>query len=139
MKVFLDTCAFAALSAPADALNGAVKAIYAAILRDGLRQYTSDYVLDETYTLLAARRGHHKAVAFMNGFEGSGVEVLRIDIGVESAAKTFFRKLAFNSLSFTDCTSFALVNSHRIDHLFSFDKHFQMFSFNHPVTILGQT
>lgn len=138
MKVFLDTCALAALSSTEDDLHLAAKTVYASLHRNSYQLYTSDYILDETYTLLAARRGHHKAVAFMDGFEGSGVELLRVDARIESAAKTLFRKLDFESLSFTDCTSFALINAHRIDHVFTFDKHFSFFRFNHPVVILGE-
>jgi predicted nucleic acid-binding protein len=55
----------------------------------------------------------------------------------EADACTNFRKYDLPRLSFTDCTSFALVNAHHIDHVFSFDEHFRMFRYNHPVTLLG--
>ena len=137
MKIFIDTCAFAAMAVPEDPLNGRAKAAYRDVMLQTFRQYTSDYVLDETYTLLAARRGHRKAVAFMDAFEQSGVDILRIDERVEQNAKTIFKKIDLPRLSFTDCTSFAIINAHHIDHVFTYDEHFGMFRFLNPVTIIG--
>ncbi|MBK5273653.1 MAG: PIN domain-containing protein [Desulfuromonadales bacterium] len=73
----------------------------------------------------------------MDRNERSGINILRVTEETEAAATAIFRKYDLPRLSFTDCTSFTLVNTHRIDHVFSFDEHFRMFRFNHPVTILG--
>jgi len=138
VKVFFDTCVLAALTVPEDLLNPGAKIVYKKITQMSFRQFTSDYVLDEVYTLLSARRGHHRAVAFMDAFDRSGVEILRVERSIELDAKNIFRKYDLPRLSFTDCASFALINFHRIDHVFSFDEHFSMFRFNHPVTLLGR-
>ena len=50
--------------------------------------------------------------------------------------KSIFRKFDTPCLSFFDCTSFALINAHALDHAFSFDAHFSFFRFNHPVIVL---
>lgn len=138
MKLFFDTGAFCALSVPEDRHNAAAKLILRQALSSNPQRFTSTYVLDETYTLIRSRRGHAAAVRFMDGFEHLGIAVLRVTDRIESEAVTLFRKLDFPRLSFTDCTSFALVNAHRLDHVFSFDDHFRFFRFSHPVIILSE-
>jgi predicted nucleic acid-binding protein len=138
MKVFIDTGAFYASAISSDARNKAAKAIFLKLQNSKARLSTSDYVLAETYTLLNAREGHRAAVAFMDAFEDSGINILRVSAAVETRAKNIFRKLDTPRLSFFDCTSFALINAHALDHAFSFDAHFAFFRFNHPVIILSE-
>ena len=137
MKLFFDTGAFCALSVPEDRHNADAKLILRRELARNPRQFTSNYVLDETYTLIRTRRGHAPAVNFLNGFKHLGISVLRVTEEIEDEALTLFKKLDFPRLSFTDCTSFALINAHRIDHVFSFDDHFRFFRFSRPVIILS--
>lgn len=136
MKVFIDTGAFYAAAISADARNTEAKTIFLDLYNRKARRFTSDYILAETYTLLNARDGHRAAVAFMDAFEDSDINVLRVSAAIETRAKNIFRKLDTPRLSFFDCTSFALINAHAIDHAFSFDTHFSFFRFNHPVIVL---
>lgn len=136
MKVFVDTGAFYASAITSDARNMAAKSIFMDLYDRNARLFTSDYILAETYTLLNVRDGHRAAVAFMDAFEDSDINLLRVTPVIETRAKNIFRKLDTPRLSFFDCTSFALINSHSIDHAFSFDAHFSYFRFSHPVVIL---
>ena len=88
-------------------------------------------------TLLNARAGHLQAVTFMNSFTTTGITVLRVTEAIERTAISIFTQYDTPRLSFTDCTSFALINAHRLDHVFSFDRHFGLFRFAHPVKVLG--
>jgi predicted nucleic acid-binding protein len=63
--------------------------------------WTSSFVLDETFTLLARRSSYPFA-----------------------AAVGFFRELADQQVSFTDCVSFALMRRYRLMRVFTFDRHF---------------
>jgi uncharacterized protein len=137
MKVFIDTGAFYAAAVSSDARNAAAKAIFQKLHHENFRMYTSDYLLAETYTLLNARVGHHAAVTFMDAIEASDITLLRVSATIETRAKNIFRKLDTPRLSFFDCTSFALINTHAISHVFTFDTHFSFFRFNHPVIILN--
>jgi predicted nucleic acid-binding protein len=136
MKVFVDTGAFYASAISGDARNTAAKLIFMDLYNRNARLFTSDYILAETYTLLNVRDGHRAAVAFMDAFEESDVNLLRVSPAIETRAKYIFRKLDTPRLSFFDCTSFALINAHSINHAFSFDAHFSFFRFSHPVIIL---
>ena len=136
MKIFVDTCAFCAIAVPGDSHNARAKEIFSQV-RDQGHIFTSNFVLDELYTLLNARSGHRQAVLFMDSFEKAGITLLKVTDAIESHAAMIFRKHDIPRLSYTDCTSFALINAHRLDHAFSFDSHFSFFRFNHSVTVLG--
>ena len=133
MKVFIDTGAFCALAIPKDQNNSNAKAIHAKLQEQKAIIYTSDYVLDETYTLLKMRGSHATSVKFMDEMEKSHINILRIDEDIEAAAKTIFRKFEDRRLSFTDCTSFALINQFGIEAVFAFDEHFRYHPYSHPV------
>jgi len=137
MRLFFDTGFFCALALPEDAHHGSASVMLKTAIDNNPIQFTSNYVLDETYTLIRTRRGYFASITFMKNFEKLDITVLRVSEETEEAASTIFRTYDLPRLSFTDCTSFALVNAHRIDHLFTFDKHFSFFRFNHSVTILG--
>jgi predicted nucleic acid-binding protein len=138
VKVFVDTGAFCAATIPADERNSAAKDTFRSLHQQKALLFTSDYVLAELFTLLNVRAGHRAAVTFMDTFEKSGISVLRVSETIEIQAKNIFRRMDIPRLSFTDCTSFALINGHRLDHAFSFDGHFRIFRFSHPVIVLGQ-
>lgn len=137
MRVFIDTGAFCALSIPKDQNNSDAKSIYAKLQKQKVIIHTSDYVLDETYTLLKMRGSHATAVKFMDEIDKSHINILRIGEGIETAAKAIFRKFEDKRLSFTDCTSFVLINQFGIEAVFAFDEHFKYHPYSHPVEILG--
>ena len=64
MKVFIDTSAFCALAIPKDQNNSNAKAIHTKLQEQKAIIYTSDYVLDESYTLLKMRGSHTTSVKF---------------------------------------------------------------------------
>lgn len=139
MKVFIDTGAFCALAIPKDQHNNAAKLLYKQIQKERPALFTSDYVLDEVYTLLKARSSHAIAVKFMNQIEeNSLVTILRITEEIEEGAKSIFKRFEDKRLSFTDCTSFAFINNLRIGGVFAFDDHFRYHPYTHPVRFFGE-
>ncbi len=92
--------------------------------------YTSNYVVDETLTLLRSHSGHKAAVAFRHALESStALEVLWVDQDVEHTAWNIFEKHPDKDFSFTDCTSFALMQTEAIRNAFTFDRHFNQYGF----------
>ena len=87
---------------------------------------TSNYILDEVYTFLRATKGKLVAVSFAEFLLQNSQTVLLKRIGLEDEKKAFqlFKKYDFSHLSFTDCTSFALMKRIETEKAFSFDKHF---------------
>lgn len=135
MRVFIDTSAFCALTIPKDQHNSTAKTIYKQIQKNNYLINTSDYVLDEVYTLLKTRSTHATAVKFMNEMEKCNITILRINEDTEKQAKNIFKKFDDKRLSFTDCTSFVLINQFGIEAIFAFDEHFRYHPYTHPVKL----
>jgi len=137
VKVFVDTGAFCALTVPKDEHNQKAKSIHKQLKDRKAILYTSDYVLDEVYTLLKTRGSHATSIKFMDELGKGHIIILRITEEIEDAAKAIFRQFEDRRLSFTDCTSLALINHFGIDTVFAFDEHFRYHPYTHPVEFLG--
>ena len=95
---------------------------------------TTNYVLDETYTLLRLNLGYERTMAFHSAIEqmASG-DILRIvqisePLG-EEAWKVFEQFNTDKEWSFTDCTSYAVMKHLNISEAFAFDHHFEQMGF----------
>ncbi len=87
---------------------------------------TTDYVLDETLTLLRSRRDLASALAFEDKVKKSkSLRIFWIDETLFDRAMGIFKKSNDKLWSFTDCTSFALMRELVISKAFTFDKHFK--------------
>lgn len=94
--------------------------------------YTSDYIFDETVTLMLARTKKPDFAfgvgEFIVGNPSRNIpsfaKLLRVDDNVFADAWTLFKRYASKGLSFTDCTTVALMNQVKIDTLLSFDRSF---------------
>ena len=133
MKVFIDTGVFLSISDKSDAFNKLVSSVYKKVAEQNAVLYTSNYIIDETITLIRARVNHKAAVAFIKGFNISNIRMLRIAEGDENSAKEIFIKYKDKNFSYTDCTSFALIDKHSIDSILSLDEHFNQYAYKHTV------
>ena len=89
---------------------------------------TTDYILDETLTLLKARG--HSAIALEIGemfFRGELAELVAVSESDMRQAWQIFRQFRDKDRSFTDCTSKAVMERLNIARSFSFDHHFRQF------------
>ena len=94
------------------------------------RPVTSNFVLNETITLLGRWVGYDFAAARARALLTSGsLEILRPGPDDEFAAVELFEKYSDQKASFTDCISFALMRKGGIDRAFSFDRHFRAAGF----------
>jgi len=74
------------------------------------RLVTSNYVLDETLTLLRYRLGWKVAHRFGEALRGGAIaKIVRVTVADENAAWTIFSRYADHAFSFTDCSSFAVM------------------------------
>lgn len=133
MRLFLDTSALVALE-DTDDRNHSAAIEYREKIQQGetifRRLYTSNYVLDEVLAILRLRCGHRAAVAFRETMELSkAATVLWIDKVTENNGWQIFRKHGDKDFSFTDCTSFALMEREMIRTAFTFDRDFLQYGF----------
>jgi predicted nucleic acid-binding protein len=89
---------------------------------------TTDYVVDETLTLLRARGEDRRAIELGESFfDGSVAVVYRLSETDLLAAWDVFRLYHDKEWSFTDCTSRVVMHRLEITQAVAFDKHFRQF------------
>jgi uncharacterized protein len=89
---------------------------------------TTDYVVDEVLTLLRSRREGQAAIALGNEFFDGQLAAVHILTRLQVLrAWNMFRTYRDKDWSFTDCTSFVLIEELGIPEAFAFDQHFRQF------------
>lgn len=87
-------------------------------------------MLDESFTLIGRRAGYSFAAQrAKNIYMSMRLTILRPDGTDELDAVGIFEKYADQEISFTDCISFILMKKHRINNIFTFDRHFEYAGF----------
>jgi hypothetical protein len=125
--IFVDTSAWYAVEVEDDVNHEAACKFLSKIAcgKHGV-SVTTDYVLDETLTLLRSRRDLASASVFIDKIrESKSVRVFWVDEGLFEKALDIFRKSERKLWSFTDCASFALMRELSVSEAFTFDSHFR--------------
>lgn len=119
---FVDTGAWAALFVPVDPMHDVARDWFE---RNSNRLVTSDYVVDEVVTLLKTRYSTQSAIRAGETLLGERLStfIYLLPDDIQRAWK-IFRTHTDKGWSFTDCTSFALMQRLQISTVFAFDKHF---------------
>ena len=90
--------------------------------------FTTNYIVDETLTLLRARGENQKALEVGNlFFRGLLADVYHLSKDDVLQTWEIFRKFSDKDLSFTDCSCKFICEKFGITQAFSFDKHFRQF------------
>jgi predicted nucleic acid-binding protein len=89
---------------------------------------TTDYIVDETLTLLLARGQKSRAISFGTALmKGQLAKIHFIQPAEFEEAWIVFRSYLDKEWSFTDCTSKIVLTKLAITTAFSFDQHFRQF------------
>jgi predicted nucleic acid-binding protein len=128
--IYIDTGAFVARYLGRDQFHDQAIAFWDEIRHKGESCFTSNFVLDECFTLLGRRAGYKFAVQrARNLYASKLLIILRPARREEMAAIDFFEKFADKGVSFTDCISFVLMRREKIKRAFTFDNDFQWAGF----------
>jgi predicted nucleic acid-binding protein len=128
--VFLDSSGFLALVSQTDAYHPAASRAWTTlIIREGWRAYTSNFVLAETHALFLTRLGQGPATAFLRQMERSATTVLPVSPTDETAARQIIYRYTDKRFSFTDATSFVLMETHDITVALTSDRNFAQYGF----------
>ncbi len=123
--VFVDTMGWYGLVDKRDSAHAQAAQALAGLGRRLIPLVTTDYVLDETATLLKVRGAAHLAVSFFDRVEASrALTVARIDAGRFALARAYFVKHIDHGYSFTDVTSFIVMRELGITEVLTKDEHF---------------
>jgi hypothetical protein len=123
--IFVDTSAWFAVFSLRDAHHSIAMATVRAF-REQL--VTTDYVADETLTLLRARQENHRAVAFGHRvIDGQWAKIVHLDESDFAEAWKLFQQFHDKRWSFTDCASRVVMERLGIQRAFAFDDHFRQF------------
>jgi hypothetical protein len=129
-EVFVDTSALYALVEKNDAHHRAARRVVEKLLHSGRKLVLTDYIIDETTTLANVRSGKRVAMRVLDLVEQSeGIRIEWVGSLRFEATTTFFRKHADHGYSFTDCTSFIVMNELELTQAMTTDKHFPQAGF----------
>lgn len=124
-RIFIDTSAWFAAAVPWDA-NHAVAAAW--FERNQRPLLTTDYVLDETLTLLRVRGETRRAITLGTRlFAGDLATVHYLTSEQIQAAWQVFQQFRDKDWSFTDCTSKVAIEQLGCVRAVAFDEHFRQF------------
>lgn len=129
-EVFIDTSGFKALLDNEDEFHKKAIQIWERLRKEETSLLTTNYILDETFTLLRARHGIQAVLDFRDLLLKSSavLKIERVTTKDEAAAWDWFTK-DWSRLSFTDCVSFSLMGRLKIERVITFDIHFKKAGF----------
>ncbi len=91
--------------------------------------FPSNFVRAETHPLLLNRLGRDIALRTLRAITQSSFTVIRVDEDDEQRAFAILAQYRDKSFSFTDATSFSIMDRFALDTYFSFDRHFTQYGF----------
>ena len=128
--VFMDTSGFLALWDAADEQHARAVRLQGDLARKRRRFIVTDYIVDETVTLLLVRHSHAASADFLETVTAS--EYLQFEWVTADRfhnAIDLFRRHDDKKWSFTDCVSFTLMHELSIRDCFTSDHHFRQAGF----------
>jgi len=133
--IFVDTSGFYALLVDEDRHHEQARTLLLDAERTRRRFVTTDYVIDETATLLRARKAAASIPVLFQVLQNSkACQIAWMDSDRFWAAQKLFLSHADKAWSFTDCTSFVVMRELRLREALTSDHHFGQAKF---VPLLG--
>ena len=128
--LFVDTDGWVACADSADQAHLRCCAARDAALEAGHTMVTTDFVVDETLTLIRFRLGLAAAENWWQQVDRSPrLRWERVDSDRFEKARHLFFQYRDKDFSFTDCTSFAVMRELRLTRALTTDRHFRQMGF----------
>lgn len=127
-EAFADTSGFFAVLNPHDQWHDQAVSLFEA--DPPLRLVTTDYILDETVTLLQSRHQSHLVEPWLGQVLAStNIRILWMNPERFEQVRRFFVKHHDKTWSFTDCFSFCVMQERKIQQALASDDHFRQAGF----------
>jgi len=129
--IFVDTGAFFASKVSND-INHSSALIIEGQIQEGSygKMVTTNYILDELFTLLRGRVAHNELIEIGESIINSpNIRIIWIQEALEEKGWEFFKLHQDKTFSFTDCMSFVVMQTLNINVAFTYDSHFEQAGF----------
>jgi len=128
--IFVDSSFFKAFFDNKDDFHQEALTINQKLALENATLVTSNYILDETFTLLKVKAGLNIALALREAFitHKFAAQIFRVTAADDVKAWNWFIK-PWKGLSFTDCTCFVLMERLGLTRVATFDRHFEKAGF----------
>lgn len=125
-RVFVDTSGFYSLLVRDDSMHHRAQQILQRLRQSGRRACTTDYVFDETLTLLKAR-GLARLNRWLFELIDHSDALTLYFVGQErfQSSRAYFERHGDHGYSFTDCTSFVVMREVGATEALTKDQHFR--------------
>lgn len=135
-NVFIDTSFFKAILDEKDEFYSRAVKIWEKLKEENAELATSNFIMDEVFTLIRKRRGVKKLTEFRQFLidNATGIKIFRVTAADEAEAWNWMLK-DWADLSFTDCVSFAVMKRVEIERAATFDTHFERAGFMMVVVV----
>lgn len=123
--IFIDSSFFKGLIDIKDDFNESAIKIWENFRQKKIPLITSNFILDETFTLIRVKCRLSAAMELRERILAGAkrIKIIRISVSDESKAWNWFQN-EWKNLSYTDCTSFAVMKRLGITDVATFDEHF---------------
>ncbi len=123
--IYIDTSFFKALIDPEDDFHDEAEKHWDRLLKEEKQFITTNFVLDESYTLIRVRCEREVVRLFRQILmdNSRSIKIVRITVKDEENAWDWFWN-DWSRLSYTDCVSFAVMKRLGIEKVATFDEHF---------------
>ena len=124
--LLVDTSAVYALVDRNDTCHESARACLKALAKERATPILTNFIIAECYALILARHG---GALTRRWLFGNVWRVERVTIEDEERAKEILQSHADKTFSYTDASSFALMERLKIRRAFAFDRHFEQYGF----------
>lgn len=129
-RVFIDTSFFFSLVNVKDAMHLSARSIFERLANEEREYLTSNFVLAETHALILNWIGRDSAAQFLEAIKFRSVtKIICVTPEDESRAEEIIFKYTDKDFSYTDATSFAIMERLEIHECLTYDHHFTQFGF----------
>lgn len=123
----VDSSAFLCLEDPNERRHAETQSAFDELIANRAHMLTTNFVFDETYTLLLVRLGRARAVEWGERVRASQLRVIRVTEDQENRAWEIILEFADKDFLYTDATSFAVTEDLGVGEALAVDRHFHQF------------
>jgi predicted nucleic acid-binding protein len=125
-RVLVDTSAVFALLDRSDANHSTARNVLDRLKKRRIEPLLTNFIVAESHALVSSRLGHDVARRWLLG---NAWPVVRVDEADEARAVSIIGRYTDRTFSYTDATSFAVMERLGLRSAFAFDHHFEQYGF----------